>query len=321
MSDCLLPCSSNTKLSTAEGLGKKELSLLEPSRTAAKTAYNRRITTQRRESLLLHLERQAVSLSSYFTGPQQTGITSPNSGNRQTVPAAQEMPSLRHRPCSSVRLRRPPSSGGFSAFLPHSGLRHWQRQPQALLFLALLLALLAPPSFGAIPHSETLALLDFQNGVANPGGVNWPGMDTGSDPCDDRWPHVTCQFDALTQEKHVSALLLNDLALGGTLPTSLASLPKLKALFLGGNGFTGTVPRAYGQLSQLQQLGLNNNAFSSVPRDLFGNLTRLEKLFLTSNPLRGQQLPDLAPLSKTLKVRGVYLGIWKTGRGEIEGEK
>ena len=183
----------------------------------------------------------------------------------------------------------------------------------ALLYTFLILS---PVARGAVPRSETAALLEFQNAVANPGAVNWPGIDTSSDPCDDRWPQVTCQYDSVSQQEHVSALLLHEVGLGGSLPTALASLQGLKALYLGGNGFTGAVPREYGRLSQLQQLGLNNNAFSSIPNDFFANMTQLQKVFLTSNSFGGQALPDISPLASSLQVRRNLVGAHLTAQME-----
>jgi len=77
------------------------------------------------------------------------------------------------------------------------------------------------------------------------------------------------------------------LGLGGTVPASLGSLPKLKYIFLSFNGLSGTVPDSLGALSNLEVLQLADNQLTGTVPDSFGNLTNLRQLRMDDNKITG----------------------------------
>ncbi len=94
----------------------------------------------------------------------------------------------------------------------------------------------------------------------------------------------------------VTALVLEDNNLTGTIPPELGNFARLETLDLSGNTLDGLIPPELGKLARLQVLWLDDNALHGpVPPEL-GNLTSLRSLYLHSNELRGpipQSLTDL----------------------------
>ena len=138
---------------------------------------------------------------------------------------------------------------------------------------------------------EIKALQQFKAQVGKPDALDWP--DEG-DPCADKWPHVTCGADATTGDYYINSLLLQDLGLGGPMPTGLGALKNVLALYLGGNHFKGAIPNDIAQLSTLQQIGLDNNQLNKVPAGLFKKMGNLQRLYLLANEFDGEPLPDLS---------------------------
>lgn len=157
-----------------------------------------------------------------------------------------------------------------------------------------------------IPQSECTALVDFYNATGGPGWLdnsNWlqsntPCSQMGSSFNPRGWVGVHCLFG------NVTWLMLSANGLTGTLPPSLADLPRLGILALNGNQVEGALPPALGQLSFLVSLYLHGNRFSgAIPVEL-GNLTNLQNLSLHTNYLTGPIPPQLGALAQ---LKGLYL--------------
>ncbi|KQJ88869.1 leucine-rich repeat receptor-like serine/threonine-protein kinase BAM1 [Brachypodium distachyon] len=82
-----------------------------------------------------------------------------------------------------------------------------------------------------------------------------------------------------------------------SLPSTIASLPRLRHLDLGGNYFSGSIPSSYGNLQALEYLSLNgNNLEGPIPAEL-GNLENLKELYLGYyNSFSGGIPPELGNL-------------------------
>ena len=95
----------------------------------------------------------------------------------------------------------------------------------------------------------------------------------------------------------VTALVLEDNNLTGTIPPELGNFARLETLDLSGNTLDGLIPPELGKLARLQVLWLyDNHLHGPIPLEL-GNLTSLRSLYLHGNDLRGplpQSLTDLS---------------------------
>ena len=92
------------------------------------------------------------------------------------------------------------------------------------------------------------------------------------------WRGVTCQGDRVT------ALVLMDRGLEGTLPTTMGNLGSMTELLLHSNSFKGSLPTELGLLTGLQWLELHNNSFSGAVPSSFCSLRNEIDLKLQSNP-------------------------------------
>ncbi len=120
------------------------------------------------------------------------------------------------------------------------------------------------------------------------------------------WYGVTTDADG-----RVTALILDDNGLAGSIPPALASLSDLEHLRLGSNALGGPIPPELGDLSSLRSLLLGGNELVGPIPDALGRLTDLEWLHLWSNALSG---PIPAELGNLRNVRGLYLD-----RNELTG--
>lgn len=151
-----------------------------------------------------------------------------------------------------------------------------------------------------IPQSECLALVDFYNSTGGPHWLDQSHWLQSNTPCSWEgttfipmgWVGVHCLFG------NVIWLSLSANHLTGTLPPTLASLPRLKLLVLNDNQLQGALPSALGQASLLIGLYLNGNQFSGpIPPEL-GNLPNLQTLALDTNYLTGAIPAQLGALSQ-----------------------
>ncbi|KAK9156851.1 hypothetical protein Scep_003425 [Stephania cephalantha] len=139
-------------------------------------------------------------------------------------------------------------------------------------------------TFGATDPNDLRILNELRKGLENPELLKWP--ETG-DPCGERWPHVYCNGESVTQ------IQVQDVGLKGPLPQDFNGLSRLYNLGLQGNEFSGPLPTFKG-LSELQYAYLGRNQFDTIPSDFFDGLTSLQVLSLDGNPLNkttGWSLP------------------------------
>lgn len=124
-----------------------------------------------------------------------------------------------------------------------------------------------------------------------------------STPCTDRWQGLLCSNQTqLGSECTIISLLLPDMNLSGSIPTSIVFLSNLKNLALPYNDIGGSIPSELAQLSYLQLVVLNNNVLTgSVPPGL-GGLESVTEIFLDTNLIVGSIPTEFAnmPSLKTL---------------------
>ena len=148
------------------------------------------------------------------------------------------------------------------------------------------------------PDREALiALFHATNGPGWVKSDNWLSEETL-----DTWHGVRIDGSG-----RVTALILANNGLRGSLPVELGNLEKLNNLQLQENKLTGSIPPELGNLTQLTFLGLANNQLSgSIPPEL-GNLNKLTVLVLYRNQLlSGPIPPQLGNLSdlESLRISG-----------------
>jgi Leucine-rich repeat (LRR) protein len=85
----------------------------------------------------------------------------------------------------------------------------------------------------------------------------------------------------------LGVLILNNNAIGDTLPSQLGNANSLSLLSLFGNNFSGKIPSSLGDLSNLTKLYLYDNAFTDTIPGQLGNLSLLQELDLSGNQLQG----------------------------------
>ena len=118
------------------------------------------------------------------------------------------------------------------------------------------------------------ALLDSKDALG--GSLNWAAL-----PMSD-WDGVTLSGDPM----RVTAIMLRDQGLNGTIPASLGRLSALSSLNLRSNpDLSGEIPGSLNNLSSLTVLNLHSNSHTGEIPDLSG--TALQELYLSNNELMG----------------------------------
>ncbi|MER2598997.1 MAG: leucine-rich repeat domain-containing protein [Caldilineales bacterium] len=181
-------------------------------------------------------------------------------------------------------------------------IEYLRRTRWALLIGLLLLALAVVPAFAAeegpalacagvteIPLAECQALEALYTAT---NGAQWKersGWTLTTTPCS--WYGVSCQAG------HVSALILDDNNLTGTLPIQLGNLTYLRTLTLPRNLIGGALPTTLGNLIALQTLDISENQLTGALPTQLGSLAALQTLNLSNNQLSGSIPGQLANLS------------------------
>ncbi|MEM6642365.1 MAG: FG-GAP-like repeat-containing protein, partial [Bacteroidota bacterium] len=165
--------------------------------------------------------------------------------------------------------------------------------------------------------SDSTALVDLYNSTNGPSwfvNTNWLSGQV------ENW------FGVSVTDGRVTAIVLNDNNLNGSLPSSIGNLDSLKTLELALNSLSGTIPTSItnltvlerielwsnnlsgdlppelGQLSSLVSLDLNGNQFTgSIPPEL-GDLTNLQNLSIPANQLTGELPAELGNLSNLTNI-------------------
>ena len=101
----------------------------------------------------------------------------------------------------------------------------------------------------------------------------------------------------LGQLTRLRRLWIHSSNLTGTIPPELANMANLGTLNLRGNGLTGSIPTELGRMSGLQDLLLHDNQLTgNIPTQL-GDLSSLRRLWLSNNQLDGSIPAVLGNLS------------------------
>jgi Leucine-rich repeat (LRR) protein len=94
--------------------------------------------------------------------------------------------------------------------------------------------------------------------------------------------------EVVMQMQQLEVLSLFNNSIGGTLPTALGSLLRLKKLYLEQNLLTGTLPTEIGNLIELQRMDLHGNQLvGAIPASIGQLTTSLQRLWLSRNNFNG----------------------------------
>ena len=151
----------------------------------------------------------------------------------------------------------------------------------------------------AVPEPETnpglvedcKALLEVQNALAGPDGLNWFVEWNMSE-----WEGVVVDGSP----PRVRGVVLNSRNLGGEIPPELSRLTELRVLAMGTNALMGEIPAELGELTNLEVLSLAGNYLSGeIPAEL-GRLSGLTHLSLTANNLEGEIPAELSEFGELI---------------------
>ena len=158
---------------------------------------------------------------------------------------------------------------------------------------------------GLVEDCKTL--LEMQNALAGPGGLNWL-----ADGDIREWEGVLVDGTP----PRVREVVLDSRSLGGEVARELSGLTELRVLDMPDNALMGEIPAELGELKNLEVLNLGGNYLSGeIPPEL-GGLAKLIHLWLGGNNLQGEIPPELGGLSQLtgLSLSGNNL------RGDIPAE-
>ena len=146
-------------------------------------------------------------------------------------------------------------------------------------------------NLGLVDDCEVL--LEVQNAIAGPGGLNWL-----VDRDIREWEGVVVDGSPL----RVREIVIKSRGLVGEIPTELTRLTELRVLDMSRNALMGEILPELGELKDLEWLILSRNYLSGeIPPEL-GGLSKLMHLALTTNNLHGEIPPELGGLSKLTRL-------------------
>ncbi len=139
-----------------------------------------------------------------------------------------------------------------------------------------------------IAVQDSLALVDLYNSTNGPGWLHNDNWLTGP---------VESWYGIFTGGERITAIVLNNNNLNGSIPPSLGDLTEIGSLYLEDNYLTDTIPASLGNLSLVSYFYLFNNQLSGKIPPSFGNLTLVGGLRLDNNQLSGHIPASLGNLS------------------------
>lgn len=116
--------------------------------------------------------------------------------------------------------------------------------------------------------------------------------ESDANPCD--WTGVICDHVS----RHVIAVNLPYMHLGGTISSSIGELKKLQRLALHDNNLHGFIPPEIADCTELRALYLRDNYLDGEIPGGLGKLSNLMILDLSSNSLKGSIPPSIGQLSR-----------------------
>jgi len=124
-------------------------------------------------------------------------------------------------------------------------------------------------------------------------------------------PKHECDWDVIicTEEDHVSALLLSDKQLAGSLPVEVGNLVHLSFLELSLNSMTGTIPTSIQRLTSLEYLAMAFNELTGTLPSILGRISTLQFLNFRSSGIHGTIPTELGSIAslETLLLEGNWL--------------
>jgi len=161
-----------------------------------------------------------------------------------------------------------------------------------LLVLVFFCAILSP----VFSEDDLVCLEGVKNSVANPSSLSsWTfSNNTVGFICN--FVGATCWND---RENRLFGLNLQDMSLGGEIPSALQYCYSLQTLALSGNNLVGPIPsNICSWLPYLVTLDLSNNQLTGPIPDALANCTFLNKLLLSGNQLSGVIPTQLSSLGR-----------------------
>ena len=128
------------------------------------------------------------------------------------------------------------------------------------------------------PASEVAALREFYGALGGDGWLDNHLWNSASDPCDgnDPWYGVFCEINAsLPNATHVVGIALGYNQLDGTLPASLANLPRLRTLDLESNQAAVPARARFSSSAQFSRSALSIARITSLTSPQAVGISRL----------------------------------------------
>ncbi len=162
---------------------------------------------------------------------------------------------------------------------------------KTLLFLLLITLLVNPFKTEAqVNEQDSLALVDLYSNTNGPGwtyNTNWLTAAPLS-----TWYGIT------VTDNRVTAIVLGNNGLTGTIPSSIGNLTNLTVLDLAFNQLNGSIPSSVGNLSSLTNLRIQSNQLSKNIPDSLGSLSGLREITMDNNKLSGNIPVSIGKLVK-----------------------
>lgn len=191
----------------------------------------------------------------------------------------------------------------------------------SVLFAVFLLVVVLVPSEAL--ESDGVFLLSFKYSIlSDPLSVLQSWNYDDKTPCS--WKGVTCTQigkPGTPEMFRVTALVLPNSQLLGSIPTELGSLPYLRHLDLSNNLLNGSLPESFFNSTELQVLSLSGNKITGGLPESVGGMVNLQLLNLADNAMTGKVPENITSLKNLTVVsleRNYFFGGIPTGFGSVQ---